>query len=72
MVRISCILLNCIRIMSYNDDWLAYIFMQDVLNLLKKPVLSITGENGLFIVFRKVKNLQYRERERDKFKYPII
>lgn len=45
---------NCIRIMSYNDDWL--IFMQDVLSLLKKPVLSITGENGLFIVFRKVKN----------------
>ena len=44
--------------------------MQDVLNLLKKPVLSITGEDGLFIVFRKVqfyRSVLKREREVDNF-----
>ena len=45
--------------------------MQDVLNLLKKPVLSITGEDGLFIVFRKVhfsncEREKERERERER------
>ena len=33
---------------------LTLIFIQDVLNLLKKPVLSIAGDDGFFIVFRKV------------------